>query len=112
MTVDDYAGYSEWKRWDPLQFMVCGEYERRYYEGELKGLNLAGRKIVELGFGNGGFLRYAMDEGARVGGTELLTEARVVAEQRGVHVTSATSDAVAENWGMSTSSSLSTSWSI
>ena len=98
--TSDYAGYSEWKRWDPSQFMVCGPYERRYYKGELGGLELAGRKIVELGFGNGGFLRYAIDEGANVGGTELLAEACARARERGARVyLPDLSDAAAENAG-------------
>ena len=98
--TSDYAGYSEWKRWDPSQFMVCGPYERRYYKGELGGLELAGRKIVELGFGNGGFLRYAMDEGASVGGTELLAEACARATERGARVYMPDlSDALAEHAG-------------
>jgi 2-polyprenyl-3-methyl-5-hydroxy-6-metoxy-1,4-benzoquinol methylase len=80
--------------------MVCGPYERRYYKGELGGLELAGRKIVELGFGNGGFLRYAMDEGANVGGTELLAEACARARERGARVyLPDLSDAAAENAG-------------
>ncbi len=98
--TSDYAGYSEWKQWDPSQFMVCGPYERRYYKGELGGLELAGRKIVELGFGNGGFMRYAMEEGANVGGTELLAEARARATERGARVYMPDlSDALAENAG-------------
>jgi 2-polyprenyl-3-methyl-5-hydroxy-6-metoxy-1,4-benzoquinol methylase len=80
--------------------MVCGPHERRYYKGELGGLELAGRKIVELGFGNGGFLRYAMDEGANVGGTELLAEACTRATERGARVYMPDlSDAAAENAG-------------
>jgi 2-polyprenyl-3-methyl-5-hydroxy-6-metoxy-1,4-benzoquinol methylase len=80
--------------------MVCGPYERRYYKGELGGLELAGRKIVELGFGNGGFLRYAMDEGANVGGTELLAEACARATERGARLyLPDLSDAAAENAG-------------
>jgi 2-polyprenyl-3-methyl-5-hydroxy-6-metoxy-1,4-benzoquinol methylase len=100
MTTNDYAGYSEWKRWDSSQFMTCGPYERHYYRGEFRGLNLAGARIVELGFGNGGFLRYALDEGANVGGTELLAEAQAGAVERGVRVYMPDlSDAVAENAG-------------
>jgi 2-polyprenyl-3-methyl-5-hydroxy-6-metoxy-1,4-benzoquinol methylase len=80
--------------------MVCGPYERRYYKGELSGLDLAGRKIVELGFGNGGFLRYATEEGANVGGTELLAEACARANERGARVYMPDlSDALAENAG-------------
>ena len=110
--TSDYAGYSEWKRWDPSEFMVCGPYERRYYKGELGGLELAGQKIVELGFGNGGFLRYAMDEGANVGGTELLTEAaraRRSAARGSICRTSRMRRRKTRE--ISTSSSRSTSWS-
>jgi 2-polyprenyl-3-methyl-5-hydroxy-6-metoxy-1,4-benzoquinol methylase len=100
LMTDDYAGYSVWKQWNPSQFMVCGPYERRYYKGEFRGLDLSGRRILELGFGNGGFLRYATDQGARISGTELLAEARASAAERGVRVYALDlSDALTEDTG-------------
>lgn len=100
MTTADYDGYAEWKRWDPAQFMHCSTYTRRYFEGETTGLDLAGKRVIELGFGNGGFLRFAKDAGASVGGTELLAEARARAMERGVCVYMPDlSDAVAETAG-------------
>lgn len=100
MTADAYAGYSQWKRWDPASFMTCDLYQRRYYEGELWGLEIAGLKIIELGFGNGSFLRFAKDKGADVSGTELLPEARAGAIERGVRVYMADlSDALSEDIG-------------
>ena len=80
--------------------MVCGPYERHYYKGEFRGLDLSGRKIIELGFGNGGFLCYAAAQGANISGTELLAEARAGAEARGVRVYALDlSDALAEDAG-------------
>jgi len=70
----DYAGYAAWKAWDEGAFMAPSPAERSYYAAELRGLDLAGRDILELGFGNGGFLAYARDAGARLHGSELQPE--------------------------------------
>ncbi len=100
MTADNYARYSQWKRWDQTKFMACDPFQRLYYEGELKGLDIAGLKIIELGFGNGSFLRFAKDKGADVSGTELLPEAKAGAIEHGIHVYEADlSDALFEDAG-------------
>lgn len=67
----DYAGYTEWKSWDAAGFMAPAAAERAYYAAELRGHAIAGQPILELGFGNGGFLAWARDEGALPHGTEL-----------------------------------------
>ncbi|WP_394999274.1 methyltransferase domain-containing protein [Sphingomonas sp.] len=67
----DYAGYAEWKAWDAGSFMAPSPAERSYYANELRGHRIAGKPVLELGFGNGGFLAWAKDQGAVVHGTEL-----------------------------------------
>ena len=70
----DYAGYAEWKAWGETAFMTPSPAERSYYAAELRGLDLRGKDVLELGFGNGGFLGYARDAGAILYGSELQPE--------------------------------------
>ena len=70
----DYAGYAEWKSWDAVGFMAPAPHERSYYAAELRGHAIAGKPVLELGFGNGGFLAWAKEQGAIVHGTELQPE--------------------------------------
>lgn len=69
--ADSYVGYGQWKAWDESAFMSLSAVERSYYAAELRGVDLAGKDILELGFGNGGFLGHVRDAGARLHGTEL-----------------------------------------
>ena len=64
-----YSGYSDWKDWH-------GEFspsdrEARYFAAELSGIVLAGKRMLEIGFGNGSFLAWAKAQGADVVGTEI-----------------------------------------
>lgn len=65
-----YHGYTQWKDW-------CGEFaasdrEARYYAAELEGIALSGKRVLEIGFGNGSFLAWAHGQGAQVAGTEII----------------------------------------
>lgn len=76
-----YAGYAALKGWDERAFMAPTPIERSYYARELRGHAIAGQPILELGFGNGGFLGHAKEQGAILHGTELQPDlaARAVA---------------------------------
>lgn len=76
-----YAGYADWKAWDKRAFMALSPVERSIYARELRGHALAGEPILELGFGNGGFLAFAREQGATLYGTELQADlaARAIA---------------------------------
>jgi SAM-dependent methyltransferase len=84
--MSDYDRYSEWKGWISQRFLSATPHEIRYFQGELRGLPLNGARLLEIGFGNGSFLRYALDHGAIIGGTEVLEEAVKYAMQRGIRV--------------------------
>lgn len=60
-----YESYLVGKKWGN-DFGVLDVYARRYYDIELKNLfkKLENRKIkvLEIGFGNGGFLTYAKEK--------------------------------------------------
>lgn len=65
-----YKDYHAWKGWrDPFRW---SPEEGLYYAAELGG-SPVGLDIMEIGFGAGGFLGWARDNGARVSGSELTT---------------------------------------
>ncbi len=64
-----YSGYADWKNW-------AGEFapsdrEARYFAAELADIPLTGKRVLEIGFGNGSFLAWAKARGAEVVGTEI-----------------------------------------
>jgi 2-polyprenyl-3-methyl-5-hydroxy-6-metoxy-1,4-benzoquinol methylase len=65
-----YHGYTQWKGWRG-EFATT-DREARYYAAELADVALAGRRVLELGFGNGNFLAWAREQGAQVTGTEVI----------------------------------------
>jgi SAM-dependent methyltransferase len=79
--VDPYAGYVEWKRWDGA--FETSDKEARYLAAEFRGVTLAGKRVLEIGFGNGGFLAWARAQGADVSGIEINAEMRDAARRHG-----------------------------
>ena len=79
-----YAGYAALKGWDERAFMAPSPAERSIYTRELRGHALAGQPILELGFGNGGFLGHAREQGAILHGTELQPDLAARAAAAGV----------------------------
>jgi len=64
-----YAGYVEWKQWDGI--FRTTESQARYYATQLEGLSLRGKRVFEIGFGNGAFLAWARMQGALISGNEI-----------------------------------------
>lgn len=64
------SDYKEWKKWDRL--FVYNKLQRRYFEREFSGINFSGKQLLEIGFGDGSFLRWAKDQKAHVVGCELI----------------------------------------
>jgi hypothetical protein len=79
--VDPYANYTEWKRWDGV--FVASDKEARYFAAEFTDIPLRGRRVLEIGFGNGSFLAWAKGEGADVAGIELNADMRDAARKNG-----------------------------
>jgi 2-polyprenyl-3-methyl-5-hydroxy-6-metoxy-1,4-benzoquinol methylase len=79
--MSQYDSYSQWKDWH-LNFS-CSDLEERYYELEFGRLVLPGSRIVEIGFGNGGFLDWAKRRGAEVYGVEIQPEILEAANRHG-----------------------------
>lgn len=67
-----YTGYNEWKQWSgPFE---CGEKLARNLAAEFKRIPLRDKRVLEIGFGNGGFLAWAKALGAQVSGIEINPE--------------------------------------
>jgi len=64
-----YSDYADWKKWRGE--FEASDQESRYFAAELANLEIAGRRVLEIGFGNGSFLDWARRQGALVVGTEL-----------------------------------------
>lgn len=79
--TDPYAGYTEWKRWDGV--FRASDKDARYYAAELREFPLAGKRVLEIGFGNGSFLAWARSEGADASGIELNADMREAARRNG-----------------------------
>ncbi len=68
----DYVGYAEWKGWDSP--FTCSSQQSAYFSGELKGVTLKGKRVLEVGFGLGSFVRWCHDRGAQVTACEIIPE--------------------------------------
>jgi 2-polyprenyl-3-methyl-5-hydroxy-6-metoxy-1,4-benzoquinol methylase len=79
--VDPYANYAEWKRWDGA--FTTSEKDARYFTAEFDGVPLHGVRVLEIGFGNGGFIAWAKSQDADVAGIELNAEMREAARRNG-----------------------------
>ncbi|MEI8395416.1 MAG: class I SAM-dependent methyltransferase [Rhodospirillaceae bacterium] len=79
--MSTYNSYSEQKGWT-VDFS-CAEPDRLYFQAEFSGIDLKGKKILELGFGNGSFMAYARENGAEVFGIEIQPDNVVKARAAG-----------------------------
>jgi SAM-dependent methyltransferase len=79
--ADPYAGYAAWKEWSGA--FAATDREARYFVEELRGIALKGKRVLEVGFGNGSFLAWAKGEGADVAGIEINAEMREAASAHG-----------------------------
>lgn len=64
-----YAGYADWKQWHGE--FAASDRHARYFAAELAEFALTGKRVLEIGFGNGSFLAWAKAQGAAVSGTEI-----------------------------------------
>lgn len=77
-----YASYDGWKGWK-APFVYDGE-AAGYFAAEFAGVPMAGKRILEIGFGNGEFLAWARDRGAIVSGCEVTPAAIAAAQAAGI----------------------------
>jgi 2-polyprenyl-3-methyl-5-hydroxy-6-metoxy-1,4-benzoquinol methylase len=77
-----YTDYVAWKDWTPF---VYNADEAESFRGEL-GRDLAGKHLLEIGFGSGNLLAWAGEQGAILAGCEVNAQCRAAAEERGVEL--------------------------
>jgi 2-polyprenyl-3-methyl-5-hydroxy-6-metoxy-1,4-benzoquinol methylase len=81
----EYSNYQDWKGWK--DFGVLTPSRARYFARELAVLGpLRNKRILEIGFGNGSFLRFAQAQGSEVTGTEVIPELLRAARDAGFQV--------------------------
>ncbi|WP_347454491.1 class I SAM-dependent methyltransferase [Acinetobacter thermotolerans] len=84
-----YDNYSISKNWCE-DFGLLDEYMRYYYTSELKKVtcNIGNKKIkvLEIGFGNGGFLTYAKEQNWDICGLEINDQLIKNAKEKGFNV--------------------------
>jgi hypothetical protein len=64
-----YEGYESWKGWRGS--FRYGAAEADFFSGELRGIDVRGKTVLELGYGDGQMLAWMRDQGASVLGTEI-----------------------------------------
>lgn len=87
-------GYSDWKGWRSEDFGAADPGAHAYFDAELRACGLdpaRPRRVLEIGFGNGGFARFCRDAGWSYTGTELDPALVELGRQRGFDVYPATS---------------------
>jgi SAM-dependent methyltransferase len=70
----NYTNYERWKRWELDSFGTWSELDAAYFEAELVRAGIDSKdkpRLLEIGFGNGGFAGYVLSKGADYFGTEL-----------------------------------------
>ncbi|NDV63035.1 class I SAM-dependent methyltransferase [Puniceicoccales bacterium CK1056] len=68
-----YDNYRQWKNWSKDRSVEKWFIE--YFEGEIRQAGLTEAKsLLEVGFGNGDFMRWALSQGKQITGTEIIPE--------------------------------------
>lgn len=80
-----YIGYETWKGWTKPFTFAAEELE--YFSGEFTDIPIAGKRVLEIGFGSGSFLAWAKTAGAvDLAGTEINPVLVQAARQHGIDV--------------------------
>lgn len=80
------SDYLSWKNWGNDNFGKLTKTDIAYYNAEIKRTDADVRgdcRILEIGFGNGGFLRFARGKGWKISGTEVNEELVKSAKEQG-----------------------------
>ena len=76
-----YRGYADWKDWQGD--FVASDRDARYFALEFRDIDIANKRVLEIGFGNGRFLAWAKAQGANVSGTEINEPMLARAREKG-----------------------------
>jgi|APGre2960657468_1045069.scaffolds.fasta_scaffold93697_1 SAM-dependent methyltransferase len=76
MNISNQKQYSTWKNWDEIAFGTLKGHHRAYFNAEIKRTKMVlpkNSKVLEIGYGNGSFLRFAYEKKWDVFGIEENT---------------------------------------
>jgi len=85
----NYEDYPKWKKWlTEESFAELSPLQCKKYESQLKKLGIAYSNInaLEIGFGNGNFMKFLMNNGSRVEGVEIQEPLLNAAKAMGIAV--------------------------
>jgi len=91
----DYQDYSKWKGWlTEAPFAELSALQNGKYESQLKrlGIPYKGINALEIGFGNGSFMQFLLDNGSSVEGIEIQEPLLNAARAKGMQVQSSIDD--------------------
>lgn len=91
-----YNAYEKWKGWEEV-FAFSPE-QALYFKGETRDCKIVGAQLLEIGFGSGSFLAWAMEQGARVVGTEINETLLSAVMDLGIEVMPANFEQVAHKY--------------
>ena len=87
MLADTYGhGYLDWKDWSSDKFGVLESADARYFASEIKNIGShfpPGSEVLEIGFGNGKFLKFAQNNRWNIRGLEINQQLVNMATERG-----------------------------
>ena len=79
--------YEDWKNWDSSEFAKLSTKDNHYFNYITKPYNLCSKSdILEIGFGNGSFLKFANNIGCNIFGVEIIDELLFRAKENGFNV--------------------------
>lgn len=78
---NEYAAWKQWQR--PFE---SDDASAMYFQGEFAATPLNGKRVLEVGFGQGRFMAWASARGAHVVGCELIPELVALGKQKGYDV--------------------------
>jgi len=87
--------YVGWKEWHKVDFGSCSSEDALYYAAELRASGVAsvlGRKVAELGYGNGAFAGWVRKAGGHWVGREAIPELQQRAAESGFAVIASGAD--------------------
>jgi SAM-dependent methyltransferase len=85
--MPENENYVDWKGWDSNSFALTTDLEKAYFENIFKLISLKeSSKILEVGFGNGAFLGYALSKKHHCDGVEVNTNLSNLAREKNFSV--------------------------
>jgi len=81
------SNYDEWKNWDSSDFAKLEIKDKKYFEKITKDINLGENiNVLEIGFGNGSFLKFLQNNNCKFTGIEIIPELLTRAAKVGYEV--------------------------